>query len=153
MSLFEEEENKSDIFDAEDKIRLFETQKRSERSVKDYAKVLLPIAVVAAVLVGGILYLIQPGIGDAVKAPKELEDAVYDYMLTREKRTTAEITFYKCDGYYWVKVLAEPRSYPPSLLLDAVNQYRLIARQNEDGSRPITTLPLPSKEEDIPCRQ
>lgn len=150
MSLFEEEENSID-FSEEDKIRLFETQKRSERSIRDYAKFFLPIALVVIVGIAAVMYFTLPGIGDRVKAPLELEYAVYDYMLTREKRSVSEIAFYNCDGYYWVKVLAEPRSYPQSNLLDAVNQYRLTARQTEGAPWQITTLPLPATENDVPC--
>ncbi len=151
MSLFEEENNID--FDEENKIRLFETQKRSERSFWDYAKKFLPVVLVVIVGIAAVLYFIQPGIGDRVKAPLELEYAVYDYMLAKEKRSVSEIAFYKCDGYYWVKLLAEPRSYPPSNLLDAVNQYRLTARQTEASKWQITTLPLPSADNDVPCAQ
>jgi len=51
-----------------------------------------------------------------------------------------------------VKILAEPRTYPPSNLEDDVNQYRLTVRENGDGSRQIETLQLPSKEDDVPCK-
>lgn len=149
MSLFEEEDDSG--FSDEDKIRLFETQKRSTRSVKDYAKKLLPVVLLVIVGIAAVLYLIQPGVGDRVKPPLDLEYKVYDHMLLKEKRSVSEIAFYNCDGYYWVKVLAVPRSYPPSNLLDAVNQYRLSALQTGDTSYEITTLPLP--ENDVPCAQ
>ena len=44
-------------------------------------------------------------------------------------------------------------SYPPSLRLDPVNQYRLTARQQVDGKYQIVTLPLPSQNDDVPCKQ
>ena len=141
-----------DIFDEKDKVRLFETQEKNVRSIHDYAKIFLPIAVVVIVVLAAIMYLMSPGIGDTVRPSIELNDAVYDHMLTQEKRTANEIAFYKCDGYYWVKILAEPRAYPPSNLEDDVNQYRLTVREKSDGSRQIETLPLPSKENDIPCK-
>lgn len=143
-----------DIFDEKDKIRLFETQekKKNVRSVRDYAKFFLPIALVVIVGIAAVVYFLSPGIGDTVRPSNELYNAVYDHMLTNEKRTANEVIFYKCDGYYWVKVLAEPRAYPPSNLEDAVNQYRLSVRENADGSRQIATLPLPAKEDDVPCK-
>ena len=141
-----------DIFDEKDKIRLFETQEKNVRSIHDYAKFLLPIALVVIIGIVAVVYFLSPGIGDTVRPSNELYNAAYDYMLTNEKRTANEMTFYKCDGYYWVKILAEPRPYPPSNLEDAVNQYRLSVRENEDGSRQIVTLPLPPKEDDIPCK-
>ena len=130
----------------------FRNAGKNVRSIHDYAKIFLPIAVVVIVVLAAIMYLMSPGIGDTVRPSIELNDAVYDHMLTQEKRTANEIAFYKCDGYYWVKILAEPRAYPPSNLEDDVNQYRLTVRENSDGSRQIETLPLPSKENDIPCK-
>lgn len=150
MSLFDEEDD-SAFNDDEDKVRLFETQKRSTRSVKDYAKTFLPVVILVIVAIAAALYFIQPGVGDRVKPPLDLEYKVYDYMLTKEKRSVSEIGFYNCDGYHWVKILAEPKPYPPSNLLDTVNQYRLSARQTGDNSYEITTLPLP--ENDVPCAQ
>jgi len=141
-----------DIFDEKEKVRLFETQEKNVRSIHDYAKIFLPIAVVVIVVLAVVMYLMSPGSGDVVRPSTDLNDAVYDYMLTTEKRTANEITFYKCDGYYWVKILAEPRAYPPSNLEDEVNQYRLTVRENADGTRQIATLPLPSKEDDVPCK-
>lgn len=142
-----------DIFDEKDKVRLFETQEKNVRSIHDYAKMFLPIAVVVIVVLAAVMYLMSPSIGDAVRPSRELNDVVYDYMLTTEKRTANEMTFYKCDGYYWVKILTEPRAYPPSNLEDEVNQYRLTVRENADGSRQIVTLPLPAKADDVPCKQ
>jgi hypothetical protein len=99
------------------------------------------------------MYLSLPGIGDEVKAPKELEDQVYDYMLTKEKRTTSEMVFYKCDGYFWVKLMAEPRAYPPSNLRDPVNQYRLTAAPQVDGAYLIATVDrMEQKDDERQCR-
>ena len=152
MSLFDEEE-KLDLFDEDEKVRLFETYERSTRSLKNYAKVILPIVLLVIVAAAVTMYLSLPGIGDEVKAPKELEDQVYDYMLTKEKRTTSEMVFYKCDGYFWVKLTAEPRAYPPSNLRDPVNQYRLTAAPQVDGSYLIATVDrMEQKDDDRQCR-
>jgi hypothetical protein len=153
MSLFEPEEEKtSDVgFDEESKIRLFETQQRESRSVHDHLKRFLPVAVVAVVIVGALIYFMQPGIGDAVKPPKHIEDSVYEYMLAKEKRSVREIAFYKCDGWYWVKILAEPRSQLASVD-DPANQYRLRVDAADERASNITTLPLPDKANDVPCK-
>lgn len=149
MGLFDENEEISE----DDKIRLFETHQKSKKSFRDYAR-FLPILILVIIAIAAALYFSLPSVGDQVKAPKELEDQVYDYMLTKEKRTASEMTFYKCDGYSWVKVMAEPRSYPPSNLLDAVNQYRLMAEKHPvDGSYKITTVDrMEVKGDDMPCR-
>ena len=153
MSLLEpEEEDRSDVeFDKDSKIRLFETQKRETEGSYGYLKKFLPVVAVAIILIGVVIWLMQPGIGSAVKPPKEVEDAVYQYMDTKEHRSVREITFYNCGDYYWVRILAEPRSYPPSLLQDDVNQFRLTVKKHDDGTVGIDTLPLPPKEHDVPC--
>ena len=140
-------------FDEDSKIRLFETHQKTSKGIRDYAKHFLPVAVIVIVGLGILYYFMQPGIGDEVRASDAMYDAVYDHMLTKEKRTASEMTFYKCDGYYWVRVLAQPRTYQPSLRLDPANQYRLTARQQQDGSYQVATLPLPSQENDVPCKQ
>ena len=150
MSLLEPEENEVS-FDEDSKIHLFETQQRSSKSVRNYIKKFLPVALVAIIILAGIIWLMQPGVGDAIAVSSDMKQAAIDYMQNTEKRTVREMTFYKCNGYYWVKILAEPRSYPPSVLDDPVNQYRLTMKKQEDGSIGIDTLPLPPKEHDVPC--
>jgi hypothetical protein len=152
MGIFDAVDEDKIEFDEESKIRLFETQQRSSRSIHDHLKRFLPMAVVAAVVVGGIIYMMQPGVGSPIAVQDEMKQAVYDHMLTKEKRTLAETTYYKCDGYTWVKVVAEPRSYPPSLPLDAVNQYRLKVDSAGEKLFNIETLPLPAKQDDVPCK-
>ena len=151
MSLFEPEDDPRDVeFDKDDKVRLFETQKRETEGGRGYLKKFLPVAVIAIIIIAGIIWLMQPGIGDAVKPPKEVEQAVDDYMLSKEHRSVREITFYKCDGYYWVKILAEPRSSTMSVD-DPSNQFRLSVKTVDEKATDITTLPLPPKEQDKPC--
>jgi hypothetical protein len=157
MGLFDEPENETQVqadnlaFDEDSKIRLFETQKREEESGSGYLKKFLPVAVVAILVVGGIIYFMQPGIGSAVKPPKAVEDSVYDYMRSKEHRSVREITFYNCGGYYWVKILAEPRTSVESVD-DPTNQYRLKVERNGDTAGNIQTLPLPEKNSDVPCK-
>jgi hypothetical protein len=154
MSLLEpEEEDRSGVeFDKDSKIRLFETQKRETEGSYGYLKKFLPVVAVAIILMGVVIWLMQPGIGSAVKPPKEVEDSVYQYMDTKEHRSVREITFYNCGNWYWVKILAEPRSYPPSLLQDPVNQFRLRVDRNGDTASSIQTLPLPDSANDLPCK-
>jgi hypothetical protein len=154
MSLLEPEENENEVsFDEESKIHLFETQQRSSKGVRDYIKRFLPVGVVAVLILAGIIWLMQPGIGDPIAVSSEVKQAVTNYMQENEKRTVSEMTFYKCDGYYWVKILAEPRSYPPSVRDDPMNQYRLEVRSVDGRTAEIKTLPTPSRENDVPCKQ
>jgi hypothetical protein len=155
MGLFDEPENEKPaadevVFDNDSKIRLFETQRRESESDSGYLKKFLPVAVVAILIVAGLIYFMQPGIGSAVKPPKEVEDAVYEYMRSKEHRSVREITFYTCGDYYWVRILAEPRG--SESVDDRSNQYRLTVKKQDDGSVGIDTLPLPPKELDIPCK-
>lgn len=153
MGLFDtndEIEEKGVELDDDSKIRLFETHQKTSKSIHDYIRKFLPVAVVAAVLLGLFVYFMSPGIGDQVRAPDDVYDAVHDHMLMVEKRSPVEMTFYKCDGFYWVKVLAEPKPFPPSNLEDPVNQFRLTARQ-QDGKVQVVTLQ--KSDDNTPCQQ
>lgn len=155
MGLFDEPEETAAtddavVFDAESKIRLFETQRRESDEARGYFKKFLPVAVVAILIIGAVIYFMQPGVGDAVKPPKTTEDAVYEYMNSKEHRSVREIAFYNCDGYYWVRILAEPRTALASAD-DPSNQYRLRVNRDGDNVSSIETLPLPPREQDKPC--
>jgi hypothetical protein len=151
MSLLETDQvDENDIsFDPASKIRLFETQQREAQSGTGYLKKFLPVAIVAVIIVAAAVYFMQPGIGSAVKPPKEVEDSVYEYMRSKEHRSVREITFYQCDGYYWVKILAESRTAVGSVD-DPENQYRLRVERSGDSASNIQTLP--DKINDAPCR-
>lgn len=151
MSLLEADEvDENDVsFDPASKIRLFETQQRETESGSGYVKKFLAVAFVAVLVVAGLIYFMQPGIGSAVKPPKAVEDSVYEYMRSKEHRSVREITFYQCDGYYWVKILADPRTSVGSVD-DPANQYRLRVERNDDTASNIETLPLPNGE--VPCK-
>jgi hypothetical protein len=156
MGLFDEPEDEPSaatgdvVFDEDSKIRLFETQKREDESGSGYLKKFLPVAVVAVLVVAGLIYFMQPGIGSAVKPPKGVEDAVYDYMRRVEHRSVREITFYNCDGWYWVKILAEPRS--TESVDDPSNKYRLRVDRDGDSAGNIQTLPASESTDDVPCK-
>jgi hypothetical protein len=152
MSLFEPEDEPQDVeFDKDDKVRLFETQQRETEGGRGYLKKFLPVAVVAIIIIAGIIWLMQPGKGDAVRPPADIADAVDNYMLTKEHRSIREITFYKCDGFYWVKILAEPRSSVASVD-DPANQFRLSVKTADGKAIDITTLPVPDRASDVPCK-
>jgi len=156
MGLFDEPESDAATaadavgFDEESKIRLFETQARESAGGHDYLKKFLPVVALAMIIIGGLIYLMQPGIGSAVKPPKPVEDSVYEYMRSKEHRSVREITFYNCDGWYWVKILADPRGDESAD--DLSNQYRLRVDRNGDEAGSIKTLPLPSSVNDVPCK-
>jgi hypothetical protein len=156
MGLFDEPESDAAAaadaigFDEESKIRLFETQARESAGGHHYLKTFLPVVALAIIVVGGLIYLLQPGIGSAVKPPKEVEDAVYEYMRSKEHRSVREITFYNCDGWYWVKILADPRS--SESVDDPSNKYRLRVDRDGETAANIHTLPHPDKENDVPCK-
>src|SRR5580765_1341190 len=153
MSLLEPDEDQAidTTFEPDSKIRLLETQQREHDSGSGYLKKVLQVAVVAIVIIAGVIYFMQPGVGSAVKPPKPVEDAVYDHMLKTEHRSVREITFFNCDGYYWVNILAEPRS-PLASVDDPANQYRLRVDYSGDSVTNIQTLPLPPKGQDKPCQ-
>jgi len=155
MGLFDEPENETPaadaaVFDEDSKVRLFETQRRETESDSGYLKKFLPVAVVAVLIVAVLIYFMQPGIGSAVKPPKAVEDSVYEYMRSKEHRSVREITFYNCDGWYWVKILADPRS--SESVDDPGNKYRLRVDRNGEMAANIQTLPLQNKENDAPCK-
>lgn len=155
MGLFDEPESDTPVstdeiaFDEDSKIRLFETQKREDIGAHDYLKKFLPVTIIAVLVIAGLIYFMQPGIGSAVKPPKEIEDAVYEYMISTKHRSVRESTFYQCDGYYWVKILAEPRS--SESVDDPSNRYRLKVERTGDTASKIETLPTPEASDDVPC--
>jgi hypothetical protein len=157
MGLLDEPENVTPtpaddvVFDEDSKIRLFETQHREEESGSGYLKKFVPVAIVAVLVVAGLIYLMQPGIGSAVKPPKPVEDAVYEYMRSKEHRSVREITFYQCDGYYWVRILAEPLTAVASVD-DPSNQYCLRVDRSGDTASNIQTLARRDNGNDRPCK-
>ena len=97
MGLFDQEEQVT-TDDPVDKNRLFETLKEESDSSRSYLKVfsIVTICVIVAGLI--VYYLLMPGIGDQVRAPEGLEDAVRDHFRSVEKRTANEITFTNAMG-------------------------------------------------------
>ena len=158
MSLFDTEDESTvthdDVtFDEKDKVRLFETERNRGSSVSGYARKFLPVALIVIVAIAAAVYFLMPGTGDEIQGSHEMRRAVVDHLKSKEKRDATEITFYKCDGYFWAKVLAEPKPYPESNLLDDVNQFRIKVTQTGKDTYRSETLPLPAKADDIPCKK
>lgn len=133
-----------------EKNRLFETLDHEAPSERNYLKLLGIVALV--VIVGGavVSYLMMPGIGDEIRVSKEVELAVRDHFLTKEKRDATDITFYQCDGYYGARVGVETRSDIPNPIYKiATYSARATAA---GGAWNVTAQPITSPEMDVPCK-
>lgn len=132
-----------------EKNRLFQTLNEETPSERNYLKLLGIVAVI--VLVGGIVisYLIMPGVGDEVRVAKEIELAVRDHFLTKEKRTATDITFYQCEGFYGVRVGVETRNDIPNPIYK-IATYSARATPTGDAWN-ITANPIISPEMEKPC--
>lgn len=135
-----------------EKDRLFETVKEETGSERRYIKVLGIIAVAVLLIAFAISYLTAPGIGDQVRAPKGLEEAVRDHFLTKEKRTATDITFYLCGDYYWARVDVEVRPDIKTNPIYQVPRYTARAATLDDASWSIIAAPLTSPDADVPCK-
>lgn len=140
--------NEPAVADVE-KNRLFETLNAEAPSERNYLKLLGLVAIV--VVIGGLIvsYLMIPGVGDEVRVSREVELAVRNHFLEREKRTATDITFYQCDGFFGARVGVETRTDMPNPI------YRIAtysARATADGDAwNVTAQPITSIEMDKPC--
>lgn len=132
-----------------EKNRLFQTLKEEEPSERNYLKLLGIVAIIVLVAGIAISYLMMPGVGDEIRAPKGLEPAVRDHFLTKEKRTATDITFYQCEGFFWARVGVETRSDIPNPIFK-IATYSARATANGDAWN-ITAQPVTSPETDKPC--
>ena len=154
MGLFdeiEETEYKDDI----EKNRLFETHQRSSKSFWDYEKFLIPIILLVIGAVAAAVYFSLPRVGDKVHPPQDLYDAVYDDMLTREKRTATDMIFYYCGDSYTVDVTVESKGVASTKAEDKTTEFEVVAQKAEDGGWKITAAPLGPEFQNhlIPCRR
>jgi hypothetical protein len=133
-----------------EKDRLFETLDKERSGNRSYAKLLL-IAVVIVLIAGGLVfYLMLPGVGDQVRAPKGLEQAVRDHLLDKQKRVATDIVFYYCGGdSYWAHAGVETRTDIPNPVYK-LNKYAVNAK-GQDPSWEITSKPVNSPDDDKPC--
>ena len=150
MGLFDQVDDEP-VADPVDKNRLFETLQETTESSRNYFKVFSIVAVCVLVAGVGIYYLMAPGIGDQVRAPQGLEDAVRSHFLDKEKRTATDITFYNCDGFYWARVDVETRPDIETNPIYKIPRYRAKA-VNSDVGWNISASPVTSEDMDVPCR-
>lgn len=130
--------------------RLFETLEKETGNARKYLKV-FGILVLLIIVAGiGVAYLTLPSVGDKVRAPAGLEDAVRDHFLTKEKRTATDIVFYKCDGFFGARVGVETRNDLPNPIFK-LDSYSAKAVPN-GPQWDITATPLGTNEEYSPCR-
>ena len=134
-----------------EKDRLFQTVKEETGSERNYLKV-LGIVVGLVVIIGSVVfYLTLPKVGDQVRGSTEMEMAVRDHFLTKEKRTATEITFFQCDKYFWARVGVEVRPDIKTNPIYALDKYT--ARIEPAGNAfNITATPVTSPDIDVPCR-
>lgn len=134
-----------------EKDRLFQTVKEETGSERNYLKV-LGIVVVLVLVAGGIIfYLTLPKTGDQVRGSTQMEMAVRDHFLTKEKRTATDITFYQCDKYFWARVGVEVRTDIKTNPIYALDKYA--ARIEPSGNTfNITATPVTAPEIDTPCK-
>jgi hypothetical protein len=135
---------------AVEKDRLFETLKKEEAGNRNYVKLFL-IAVVIVLIAGGVIfYMTLPGVGDKVRAPKGLEQAVRDHLLDKQKRVATDIVFYYCGtDFYWAHAGVEKRTDIPNPI------YRLdtyaVKAKGVDPNWDINSKPVNSADDDKPC--
>jgi hypothetical protein len=133
-----------------EKDHLFETLQEETSHEKNYLK-LLGVVVISVIAIGLIaVYLMMPGIGDAVRAPTGLELALRDHFLTIQKRTATDIIVYKCAGYYAARVGVETRNDLPNPVF-RIGTYSAKAVETE-GRWDVTAAPLTPPDEFVPCR-
>lgn len=124
MGLFDSEElpQDDDPKGGVEKSRLFDTVNDSGRSARDYLKVFG--VVVVGVIVAGLIvvYFTRPGIGDVVRAPVFLDEAVRAHFRDIEKREVTDATYHLCDGFYWARVQLERRTDITARKMDAGNR-------------------------------
>jgi hypothetical protein len=150
MGLFDQDEEEPVVADPVDKNRLFETLEEESGASRKYIKV-FSIVVVCVIIAGAVLYyLLMPGIGEQVRATAAMEDAVRNNFTDVQKRTATDITFYKCDGYYWARVDVEVRSDIQTNPVYKYPQYRARISGDEPNWQ-ITATPITDSGQDVPC--
>jgi hypothetical protein len=154
MGLFDEENppvEEDQVFDDKEKIRLFQTHNASGKSVKHYLKVILPIVIGVAVIVGLVVYFMLPARGDVVRAPHEMADAIEAYYADTERRSVADVTAYYCEDHYAAMVQLEPNPYIPGKPRDPNLPRHVLALNKENSGWEIRASNATNP--DDPCAQ
>ncbi|CAN5331779.1 hypothetical protein BH10ACI3_BH10ACI3_16090 [soil metagenome] len=134
------------------KDRLFETLEEESAGERKYLKVFGVVAVFIVIAGAALWYFMQPGIGDEIRGPKGLEQALRDDFLLKQKRTATDITFYKCDGFTWARVEVELRPDIKTNPVYQIGKYSSRSTVKSDGTWDITAAPITSPEMDVPCK-
>lgn len=133
------------------KDRLFQTHEAVSSNSRKYLKI-LGVAVVIVVAAGILIsYLTLPRFGDAVRAPRGLEEAVRNHFTDKEKRTATDIVFYYCDSYYWARVSVEKRPDIKTNPIYQIDSYKARAVAGGENTWSITAAPITTPEMDTPC--
>ncbi len=137
-------------FEDEDKSRLFDTLGGSKRSLGNYLKAILPVALAVSLIGVIVIYFSLPDIGDEVSGPAGLKDAIHAYFLNTENRPVTDASYFYCKEFYWVRVGLETRPDIPARRNDT-GKRRVIAVENASGSWEISSIPVVANEADVPC--
>ncbi|MFZ1700707.1 MAG: hypothetical protein WBO10_01100 [Pyrinomonadaceae bacterium] len=131
--------------------RLFQTHDRVEKTSRNYLKALGVVLVLVAVGVGIFFYVTLPGMGDRVRAPQGLEDAVRNNFIEVQKRDATDIEFYFCESYYWARVNVEKRPDITTNPIYLIGTYKARATAVGDAWT-VTAEPITSPDADVPCK-
>jgi hypothetical protein len=131
--------------------RLFQTHDRTSRSGTQYLRLLSVVSVLVVIAGALALYLTLPDIGDQVRAPKGLEEAVRTHFLDVEKRNAGDIFFYYCEDYYWARVEVETRPDVKTNPSYQIGTYAARASTASSGWE-IKAIPITSSELERPCQ-
>jgi hypothetical protein len=131
---------------------LFQTHQGLSRSWSRYFKLLGVVAIPIVIAGAAIAYLTLPRYGDAVRAPQDLDDAVRNHFIVKEKRAVTDITFYYCDTYYWARVRVEKRPDITTNPIYLIDTYAARAESRDMATWAVTAAPITSPEQDVPCR-
>lgn len=82
------------------KDELFATHEAAPSNRAKYIKTFAIAAIVGAGIVALVVYLSSAKIGDPVRAPAGLEDAIHNHFLKTEKLEMHEVTVYQCKDAY-----------------------------------------------------
>lgn len=134
------------------KDELFATLDGTEKSKTRYLKTFAIIAVVVIGLIAGGMYFYLPDVGDEVRTPAGLEDAVRDHLATTEKRDLQEMKTFYCKTYYAAQVKVEKPLYGKPAAGKVTNNYDIAATLKEDGKWTVSSAPdFNVDNKDRPC--
>lgn len=151
MSLFETYDQDPKGDDPE-KSRLFDTLKDEGRSVKDYLKVLVPVVAAVLVIGGLVVFFTMPGLGDEVRPPQMLDDAVRAFYLDSDKRAVETVTYFYCNDFYAARVKLETRKDVTARQFDHGGR-RAVAIEAPNGGWQIASNIIAPDETFEPCRR